>query len=146
MVDGTPFLTKGSNKSEDCAKHAYGDLQVWLQGRPCGELIRLRFESNPDNAKAAILVAVLRFTDSASATELRAIADKPGSGAIADLTADGIAWPDGAKPSFESAAYASGREGNSVKLVQAVWLDRPSTPEDLTLRNLAGRALQLPVE
>jgi hypothetical protein len=146
MVEGTPFQSKGSNKSDDCAKHAFGDVQVWLQGRPCGELIRLRFESTQEKDKAAILVAVLRFTDNSSATELRAIADKPGSGAIADLAADGVAWPDGGKPVFESAAYASGREGNSVKIAQAVWLTRPSQPDDLKLRNLAGRALQLPVE
>ncbi|HEV2780897.1 MAG TPA: hypothetical protein VGX25_16045 [Actinophytocola sp.] len=146
QVDGVSFDPKGSSRAEDCANHAYGDLQVRLQRSTCSQLIRLRYESTSDNHKAAILVAVLRFPDSASADELRAVADKPGSGAVSDVSVEGTPWPDGGKPFFESAAYASGREGTSVKLVQAVWMDQPSTPDDKTLKGLATRALQLPVE
>jgi hypothetical protein len=120
-------------------------VQAWLQRNPCNGLVRLRFESTSDGETAAIMVAVLRFADSASATELRKIADKPGSGAIADPSAEGAEWPDGGKPLFESSAYASGREGNSVKLVQAVWMGKPSTPDDKALKNLARKALELPV-
>ncbi len=144
-VEGADFRPKGITKSEDCANHAFGDVQVYLKANTCTELVRLRFESIVDNRRVAIMVAVLRFTGSTSATELRAIADKPGSGAVSDVALEGTAWPDGAKPAFESAAYVSGQEGNSVKLVQAVWMDQPSTPDDVMLSNLAKRALQLPV-
>jgi hypothetical protein len=144
-VDGVTFDPKGSSRTETCADHAFGDLQVRLRDSTCNQLIRLRYESTSDNRRAAILVAVLRFPDSTSADELRAVADKPGSGAIADVSTEGTAWPDGSTPFFESAAYVSGREGNSVKLVQAVWMDQPSTPDDEDLKALAVRALQLPV-
>lgn len=146
VVDGVSFDPKGSSRAPDCANHAYGDLQTWLQSSTCSQLIRLRYESRSDKHKAAILVSVLRFPDSRSADELKAVADKPGSGAVSDLSVEGTPWPDGGKPFFESAAFVSGREGNSVKLVQAVWMDQPSAPEDKTLRELARRALQLPVE
>jgi len=145
VIDGVSYEPKGSFSAPDCATHAYGDVQVYLQNNACERLIRLRYESTSDKHKAAILVAVLRFETSASAGELRAVADKPGGGAISDLSAEGTPWPDSTKPFFESAAYASGREGNSVKLVQAVWLDQPSTPDDAVLKSLATKALDLPV-
>lgn len=144
-VDGIPFAPKGENQDGDCAAHTYGDVQVWLQRNPCKGLVRLRFESTSDGQKAAVLVAVLRFSNSASATELRKVADKPGSGAVADPSSEGTAWPDGGQPTFESAAFASGREGNSVKLVQAVWMGKQSTPDDKVLKDLAIRALELPI-
>jgi hypothetical protein len=145
VVDGVAFEPKGTVSATDCANHAYGDVQVWLQANPCGQLIRLRYESPSDNHRAAILVAVLRFENAASAGELRAVADKPGGGAVTDLSAEGTPWPGTGKPFFESAAYASGREGNSVKLVQAVWMDQPSTPDDPVLKDMAAKALDLPV-
>src|SRR5436305_177809 len=83
---------------------------------------------------------------SAMADDLEKLAGKTGSGAITDVSTEGVAWPDGGKPFFESAAYASGREGASVKLVQAVWMDQPSAPDDVVLRSLATKALQLPVD
>jgi hypothetical protein len=144
-IGGITFEPKGVASGADCAKHAFGDVQAWLQSNGCVQLIRLRYESASDKHRAAILVAVLRFQNAASAGELRGLADKPGSGAIADASAEGDPWPDGAKPLFESAAYASGREGNSVKLVQAVWLDQPSTPDDTILKDMAAKALELPV-
>ena len=145
-VGGVGFAPKGDVRATDCATHAYGDLQVWLRNGRCSELIRLRFESTVDKQRAAVLVAVLRFSDPASATELRRVADKPGSGAVTDVSVEGTAWPDGGKPFFESAAYASGREGNSVKLVQAVWMDQQSSPDNPALKDLATKALQIPVE
>jgi hypothetical protein len=143
-VDGTRFEPKGVTQDADCAPHVYGDLQVSLTSNPCQQLVRLRFEATSSNHQAAVLVAVLRFADSASAAELHRVAQLPGSGAVSDVPAEDTAWPDGATPVFESAAYASGQEGSSVKLVQAVWLDQPSTPDDPALKDLATRALQLP--
>jgi hypothetical protein len=145
VVGGVSFDPKGAVSANDCANHAFGDVQVWLQNNQCGQLIRLRYESTSDSHRAAILVAVLRIENAAAAGELRAVADKPGGGAVADVSAEGTPWPDGGKPLFESAAYASGREGNSVKLVQAVWMDQPSTPDDSVLKDMAMKALELPV-
>ncbi|WP_424185003.1 hypothetical protein ACOBQX_24360 [Actinokineospora sp. G85] len=62
-----------------------------------------------------------------------------------DQTTDGVPWPGQEQPEFSSAAYASGRDGNSVKLVQAVWLGKTSTPEDPALRDIATKALDLTV-
>jgi hypothetical protein len=143
-IDGVTFQPKGAVSDTDCAAHAYGDVQVWLERNRCSELVRARYETTSDGKQAAVLVAVLRFPESVLAGELDTVAQKPGSGAIADASTEGTAWPGEAKPFFESAAFASGREGNSLKLVQAVWIGTPSTPDDETLRKLATSALDIP--
>jgi hypothetical protein len=138
------FEPKGAVSDTDCAAHAYGDVQVWLERNRCSEVVRARYESGSDGRRAAILVAVLRFPETALAGELDAVAAQPGSGAIADASTEGTPWPGKAKPFFESAAFASGREGNSLRLVQAVWIGAPSTPDDETLQQLATNALDIP--
>ncbi|HEX6356572.1 MAG TPA: hypothetical protein VF106_26730 [Actinophytocola sp.] len=143
-IDGVTFEPVGAISDTDCAAHAYGDVQVWLERNRCSELVRARYESTTDGKRAAILVAVLRFPESVLAGELDTIAERPGSGAIADASTEGTAWPGDSKPFFESAAFASGREGNSLKLVQAVWIGAPSTPDDQTLQTLAKSALEIP--
>ncbi len=143
-IDRFTFEPMGAVSDTDCAAHAYGDVQVWLERNRCSELVRARYESTSDGKRAAILVAVLRFPESVLAGELNTIAERPGSGAIADASTEGTAWPGESKPFFESAAFASGREGNSLKLVQAVWIGAPSTPDDKTLQELAKNALEIP--
>jgi hypothetical protein len=142
-IDGLSFVPKGSATDTDCAAHTYGDVQAWLQRNPCSEIVRMRFESKSDGKTAAILVSVLRFPQSAAAGELNQLADKPGSGAVVDASGEGEPWPGESKPFFESAAYASGREGNSLKLVQAVWIGASSTPDDENLVKLATAALNV---
>jgi hypothetical protein len=144
QVDGFTFESRGAISDTDCAAHAYGDVQVWLERNRCSELVRARYESTSDGKRAAILVAVLRFPETALAGELDTVAAQPGSGAVADASTEGTPWPGKAKPFFESAAFASGREGNSLRLVQAVWIGAPSTPDDVTLRKLATSALNIP--
>jgi hypothetical protein len=143
-VDGYTYEPKGAISDTDCAAHAYGDVQVWLERNRCSELVRARYEATTDGKHAAILVAVLRFPETALAGELGTVAEKPGSGAVADASTEGTPWPGRSKPFFESAAFASGREGNSLKLVQAVWIGSPSTPDDKTLTRLANSALDIP--
>ncbi len=143
-VGGMSFTPRGTVSDADCAAHAYGDVQVWLEANRCDELVRMRYESESDGRTAAILVAVLRFPESALAGELHTVADEPGSGAISDVSAEGVEWPGGVKAFFESAAYASGREGNSLKLVQAVWVGESSNPNDEQLTELADSALKIP--
>lgn len=143
-IDGQAFVPKGTVADTDCAAHAYGDVQAWLERNRCGELVRMRYESTSDDRRAAVLVAVLRFPEDVLAGELRTVADQPGAGAITDPSAEGQEWPGGTTPYFESAAYASGLEGGSLTLVQAVWIGAPSTPDDTDLTRLATLALDIP--
>lgn len=142
-VDGVAFAGRGSAAGPDCVAATYGDVRAWLERNECVRVIRARYEATADGDRAAVLVSVLRFAASPTATELLAVAERPGAGGVRDQ--DGVAWPGGAAPTFDSAAFVTGREGNSVKLVRAVWLDKASDPADPDLRGVAERALRLAV-
>ena len=141
-VDGVVFTAHGGASGSDCAAATYGDIKAWLGRNGCAAVVRGRFAAGSGDGTAAVLVSVLRFPSSAGAAELRAVADKPGSGGVRDL--DG-GWPDGQAPVFDHAAFVTGSEGNSVKLVHAVWLGRASDPADPRLIGIAERALRLAV-
>ncbi|MGW5052406.1 hypothetical protein [Actinokineospora sp. NPDC004072] len=141
-VDGVAFTEHGTTAGPDCAAAAYGDVRAWLERNRCDEVVRVRYAATAGGDRAAVLVAVLRFAASATAAELRAVAEQPGTGGVRDVNG---AWPDGLAPAFDSAVFVTGREGNSVKVVQAVWLDKPSDPADPDLRGIADRALRLAV-
>ncbi|GLW93599.1 hypothetical protein [Actinokineospora globicatena] len=141
--DAVEFAGLGTASSTDCAAHTDGDVRVWLERNGCARLIRGRFEATSTGHRAAVLVGVLRFTGSTSAAELKSVLDRPGGGTVLDQAAEGVAWPGGAAPQFPTALRAAGREGNSVKLVQVVWLDQPSTQDDPVLHEIAGRAMRI---
>jgi len=144
VVGDTTFVAKGAGTDATCAEHAYGDIGAAPAMRQCSRLVRARYEARRNGRSSAVLVADLTFTDPAAAGSVQKLADSPGSGGVSDASADGVPWPDGAKPFFESAAYTVRLTGADVRIVQAVWLDRPSTPDDPVLAAVAKDALGLP--
>jgi hypothetical protein len=145
VVEGVTYMPKGTVKDTDCQARAFGDIQVWLQTNPCGSLVRTRYESAEGKEPIAVLVADLTFQDAAAAATFLKVATTPGTGTITDPSADGTPWPDGRKPIFDSAAYQAKQTGTQVRIVQAIWLDRSSSPADPGLIAAATRALRLPV-
>lgn len=143
VVSGVRYLPKGMLIDADCAAHATGEVRQWLAENGCRQLVRMRFEASSAGRAAAVQLTVLRFAEGALAADLRALIDRPGTGGIADLAAEGTPWPDGRQPSFAGAARASGQEGTSVKVVTAVWLDQPGAADDPLLVALARRGLDL---
>jgi hypothetical protein len=142
-VDGVTFLAKGSQRDSDCAQRAFGDVQAWLDQHRCTDLTRRMFEAAVSGRRAAVAVSVLELDHEAPARELQRLAGQAGTGGITDLIADGHPW-DGASRSFDDAAQAVEQEGTHVRIVQAVWSDGKSSPDDVLLRALAERALRLP--
>ncbi|MBM7772617.1 hypothetical protein JOD54_002821 [Actinokineospora baliensis] len=138
--DAVAFAGRGTTSSTDCAAHTDGEVKAWLERNGCARLIRGRFEATTTGRRAAVLIGVLRFTGSSSAAELRSVLQRPGAGTVLD---DDGAWPDGRTPPFPSALKAAGSEGNSVKLVQVVWLDQPTAADDPVLREIAARAMRI---
>jgi len=143
VVSGVRYLPKGTQSDADCAAHATGEVRQWLAENGCRQLVRMRFEATSAGRAAAVQLTVLRFAEGVLAAELRALVDRPDTGGIADLAAEGTPWPGGRQPSFAAAARASGQEGTSVKLVTAVWLDQPGAADDPLLVALARRGLDL---
>ncbi|MCP3801123.1 hypothetical protein NLX83_17825 [Allokutzneria sp. A3M-2-11 16] len=142
-VDDLDFTPRGNEKATNCARESYGDVQTWFDAHPCAGLIRTLFEVS-EPRRAAVSIAVVSFSDPADAEEFQKLADTPGTGAVSDLVASGKGWTNG-PTSFEGAAFASSRDTKRVRVVQVVWIGAPSTPDDVSLRGIAARALRLPL-
>lgn len=143
-LSDSDFVAKGTVQDADCAADTTGDVQFWLQQHGCDRLLRARYVVTVDGKQAAVLLAVLSFPDSGTATAFKAVADTPGSGAVTDPAAQGKPWPEGLKPNFDSAGYASQVNGASVLVAQTTWVQAQAKPNDQALAALAQRATQLP--
>ncbi len=143
-VENIQFTSRASAADQKCASHAYGDVQSSLQRTSCSAVKRASFASSIDGRAAAVTIAVVDFPDAAQASAFKATADTPGGGGILDIATETDQW-QGDVPVFEGAAYQSGLDGKSVRLVQVVWVPGPSTPDDPGLVRGAKAALELPV-
>ena len=142
-VNGVRFTPQGSVQGQDCAAHAYGDVQVWLGQHQCVTMARSLYETTVNGRPAAIAQTVVNFADAATATAFAAVAGSAGSGGVNDLVKEGQGWTGGPK-SFDNAAYAVSTASTSVRLIEAVWIGRASTSADPTLTQLAKSASGLP--
>ena len=136
------FNARASSGDQRCASHAFGDVQVSLQQTSCVGVQRASYAAEVNGRAAAVTVAVIAFPDAAQASHFKDVADTPGSGGIIDVATETGKW-QGAAPQFDGAAYTSKIEGNGVRLVQAVWVPGPSTPDDPGLARAAKGALDL---
>ncbi len=143
-VENIQFTSRASAADQKCASHAYGDVQAVLQQTSCSAVKRASFASSIDGRAAAVTIAVVDLPNAEQAAAFKAAADTPGGGGILDVATETGQW-QGDVPVFEGAAYRSGQDGNSVRLVQAVWVPGPSTPDDPGLVRGAKAALELPV-
>ncbi|QXV63497.1 hypothetical protein CVV72_40230 [Amycolatopsis sp. TNS106] len=143
-VESIQFTPRASAADQKCASHAYGDVQSSLQQTSCSAVKRASFAGSIDGRAAAVTIAVVEFPNTQQATAFKATADTPGGGGILDLATETNQW-QGEAPVFEGAAYQSGLDGKSVRLVQVVWVPGPSTPDDPGLVRGAKAALELPV-
>ncbi|QUH01102.1 hypothetical protein HUO13_09960 [Saccharopolyspora erythraea] len=141
-VDGVSFTERAVRRETDCGRASYGDVQAWLQTRPCTALTRLVFDAEVSQRGAAVAVAIVELPDEGGATELRNLLNTAGTGGVTDLVAAGQRWP-GAPDGFDSAAQAVEQTGKQVRIVQAVWSRGYSDPDDVALRSLAERGLRL---
>jgi hypothetical protein len=142
-VASLTFALRAAGADQRCASHAFGDVQSSLQNTSCSGVRRASYTASIDGRAAAVTIGIVEFPDGAQAANFKAVADTPGGGGILDLATETGKWA-GEAPKFENAAYASKVDGNSVRLVQAVWTPGPSTPDDPGLTRAAKGALDLP--
>ncbi|RKT53229.1 hypothetical protein [Saccharothrix australiensis] len=143
VVDGRNFAPKGADRTEDCAKHAFGDVQAWLSGHLCLQLRRAQYETAVDGRRVGVAVAELNLPDAARAGEFHRVASTAGAGGITALVKEGRAWPGG-PPSFDRSAIRATLKNAQVRITQAVWAEGDSDPADPRLAALVEQALRLP--
>ncbi|GAB3700062.1 hypothetical protein [Saccharopolyspora tripterygii] len=143
-VDGVEFAQHATDRVSECGPGSYGDVQRFFQQQPCRGLRRGVFESHLGPSSVAVSVAVVDLPDAGSATELRKLLESAGTGGISDLISQGRGWPGGPRD-FGDSAQSVQQTANQVRVVQAVWSQRRSQPDDPELRAMTERGLRLKV-
>ncbi|MEV0681220.1 hypothetical protein AB0I60_32350 [Actinosynnema sp. NPDC050436] len=143
VVDGRNFSPRGADRTEDCAQHAFGDVQAWLAGHLCLQLRRAQYETAVDGRKVGVAVSELNLPDTARATELHRVASATGAGGVTALVKEGRTWPGG-PASFDRSAIKVVTKTNQVRIAQVVWAEGDSDPADPALAALLDQALRLP--
>ncbi|MCE6997787.1 hypothetical protein LZG04_23735 [Saccharothrix sp. S26] len=143
VVDGRSFTPRGADRTDDCAGHAFGDVQVWLSQHVCMQLRRAQYETTVDGRRAGVAIAELSLPDATRAGELHAIASVAGAGGVTPLVAEGRTWPGG-PASFDRSAIDVSAKGAQVRITQVVWAEGERDPADPALAELTDQALRLP--
>ncbi|MFJ6674274.1 hypothetical protein ACIQMJ_24465 [Actinosynnema sp. NPDC091369] len=143
VVDGRNFTPRGADRTDDCAGHAFGDVQAWLAQHVCMQLRRAQYETTVDGRRAGVAVAELSLPDATRAAELHAIASVAGAGGVTPLVKEGRAWPGG-PTSFDRSAITVSAKGAQVRITQVVWAEGDQDPADPGLAELTEQALRLP--
>jgi hypothetical protein len=110
---------------DDCAKHAYGDIQKFLTDTPCDHLTRQLFVTKVDGRTVYTSVSAVTMSDEGKAADLRDLTDKDGSGNVSDVVRDGEVKIDGLDRLSGDDGYASKQSGKDVIIVESAF-----APED----------------
>ena len=78
-----------------------------------------------------------------AARQLRALADRSGTGNVADLLREGVRYAGGPSSLGRDAEYASNQTGTVVTIVETAWSDAGSTGTSDALDTEADSALAL---
>ncbi|MFT7837374.1 hypothetical protein Q5530_14600 [Saccharothrix sp. BKS2] len=143
VVDGRNFSPRGADRTDDCAGHAFGDVQAWLSEHMCMQLRRAQYETAVDGRRVGVAVAELSLPDAQRAGELHSVATTAGAGGVIALVREGRGWPGG-PVSFDRSALRSTTKGGQVRIAQAVWAEGESDGGDPALGQVAEQALRLP--
>jgi hypothetical protein len=107
------------DKDTDCAKHAYGDIQKFLQDTPCDHLTRQLFVTKVNGRTIYTSVSVVTMPDEDKADALRDKTDENGSGNVSDVVRDGLVEIDGLDRLSSNDGYASKQTGRDVIIIEA---------------------------
>ena len=78
---------RGESFSTGCAAHSYGQVQPFFREHPCGALFRALYEvRGPGGACVLVAVAWVDMPDTAQASALKSLVDRPGTGNITELS------------------------------------------------------------
>jgi hypothetical protein len=110
-------MTSGSEDTDDCAEHSYGQVQEFLQRRTCAGLHRAYFEVRDRNGDVVLIaVSWVEMPDEAQARDLHELLDSDGTGNITELSRDQGGYRS---VRFTGGIYESRRDGTVVVNAQA---------------------------
>lgn len=138
-IQGWSFSLVDSSTRPTCHDHAYGQVQQYLTVNPCTALTRALLEATDDQGKR--MLCAVAWTDMPSpdlAARLLAMADRPGTGNLTELSKEGGRYPG---TPFTGKHYASKTDGRTTVIAQTEPLAMRPSPALLT--QVAQHALQI---
>lgn len=135
-------LVEGPQVTSDCASKAYGSTKEFFGKTPCTRLSRALYTTETGGHKALVSIVLVTMPGEVTATQLKALTDKDGTGNVSDLARDGTFKAQGApKVSGDSAAYDSRVSGADVTIVLTDFYNKHS--DKPVLERIATDALRL---
>lgn len=138
VARGVQVRARITDDSDDCADHAYGQVQEFLRENPCVGMHRALFELR-DAKGDVVLIAVswVDMGDESTARELHRLVDGSGTGNITELSRERGRYRS---VRFTGDIYESRREGTVVSNAQAQPVGRGAT--GLALTSIVTNALR----
>ncbi|WP_414937192.1 hypothetical protein [Amycolatopsis sp. cmx-11-51] len=135
-------LIEGPQVTSDCASKSYGDTKAFFTETPCTRLSRALYTTETGGKKALVSVVLVTMPGEVTATQLKTLTDKDGTGNVSDLVRDGTFKGQGVpKISGQDAAYDSHVTGPEVAIVLAGFYDKQT--DKPVLERIATDALRL---
>ncbi|GLY69329.1 hypothetical protein [Amycolatopsis taiwanensis] len=134
-------MAEGPVVSSNCAANSTGQVKKFFTDHPCQRLARALYNTAYGNDQVLVSVMVVTTADSSEAQQLKAIADRDGTGNINDLLKDGTAHIPSAPNKLSEGKYASKVTGNEVTIVLSEFYDGHS--DDAVLGRVDNEALNL---
>ncbi|KZB83647.1 hypothetical protein [Amycolatopsis regifaucium] len=135
-------LIEGPQVTSDCVSKSYGDTKDFFTQTPCTRLSRALYTTETGGQKALVSVVLVTMPGEVTATQLKALTDKDGTGNVSDLVRDGTFKDQGApKISGQDAAYDSHVTGPEVAIVLAGFYNKHK--DKPVLERIATDALRL---
>jgi hypothetical protein len=143
-VDGVRFTLQAVQADDTCVGHAYGQVADFFAATNCTGLSRALYSAEVDGAPVVVSVTRVRMPDTKTARDLRALADRNGSGNVSDLLREGVTYT-GAPQKLSNAEYASAVSGPTVTIVESAWVDPAAGGSSAGVDKLATDGLELAV-
>jgi hypothetical protein len=143
-VAGTAYTVQAVNLTDTCAGHAYGEVAEFFAATNCTGLSRALYSAQVGGEPVVVSVVRVQMPDATSARDLRALADRNGSGNVSDLLREGVRYT-GSPAELSGAEYASALSGPTVTIVEAAWADEDAQLGATEIDRVAGDALALEV-
>ncbi|MET0764781.1 MAG: hypothetical protein ABWY29_07940 [Blastococcus sp.] len=143
-VAGVDYTVEAVQVDDTCAGHAYGEVAEFLTTTDCTGLSRALYSSETEAGAVVISVIRVQMPDTATARDLRTLADRNGSGNVSDLLREGVRYT-GSPAELSGAEYASALSGPTVTIVESAWADPDARGPSSDIDRVATDALALRV-
>ena len=133
---------KVSDVITDCASHARGRVKESFGTQHCVKATRSLATGQISGRPALFVVSRIQMASAEAAASVKQVLDGSGTGNLTDLLREGKTFP-GAPVKMPVSGYTSVQTGTVLTVVEAGFVDGPSSSTDAALRAAAAQVAAL---